>query len=82
MPRTTSEVTVIGSDFHTRLPVHIAAAYAVRRYGPQAVDVEICTTRRNWDSYWQEVQRLIDGGEPSPEDGERVDFMLKAQNLA
>jgi hypothetical protein len=64
-----------------RLPLDVAAAYVVRRFGKSAEETEVIGRRSLLPAYWSEVDRLLAGGEPSEEAQARVRHLLLAQGL-
>lgn len=66
-----------------RLDATLAATYAVRRWGSQAMDMEICAKRAAWERYWDEVERLlVNGNLPEGDNAVRADYLLKAEGIA
>ena len=62
-----------------RMPVRVAATYAVSRFGEKARDLEIVARRGVWDLYWTEVERLLAGGKASRDAAERAGHLMRAQ---
>lgn len=72
-------VTIAGH----RLEPTLAATYAVRRFGPDAMDVEICAKHQAWETFWGEVERLLlNGNLPEGDNALRADYLMKGEGTA